>query len=35
MRSKEIKQKVEDLISTLIEKGSTMFWGLKEVISEN
>lgn len=28
----EIRQKVENLISTLIEKGSTMFWGLKEVI---
>lgn len=30
----EIKQKVVGLINTLIEKGSSMFWGLKEVISK-
>jgi len=29
-----VKQKVIDLINILIEKGSSMFWGLKEVISE-
>lgn len=29
-----VKQKVTDLINTLIEKGSSMFWGLKDVISE-
>lgn len=28
----DIKQKVTDLINTLIEKGSSMFWGLKDVI---
>ncbi|MDO8659822.1 MAG: hypothetical protein Q7K54_04470 [Candidatus Parcubacteria bacterium] len=33
--SGEIKQKATDLINTLIEKGSSMFWGLKEVINEN
>ncbi|MCG2690370.1 hypothetical protein L6252_03785, partial [Candidatus Parcubacteria bacterium] len=32
--SKKIKQKVTDLINTLIEKGGSMFWGLKGVISE-
>jgi len=31
---KEIKQKVADLINTLIEKGSSMFWGLKSVLDE-
>jgi hypothetical protein len=30
-----IKQKVTDLINMLIEKGSSMFWDLKEVISED
>jgi hypothetical protein len=30
-----IKQKVNDLVNTLIEKGSSMFWGLKEVINED
>lgn len=28
----EVKQKVADLINTLIEKGSSTFWGLKDVI---
>lgn len=28
----EMKQKVIDLINTLIEKGSSMFWGLKDII---
>lgn len=32
--NEQIKQKVEDLINTLIEKGSTMFWGLKDVIKK-
>lgn len=31
---KDMKQKVTNLINTLIEKGSSMFWGLKEVIRE-
>lgn len=31
----ETKQKITKLINTLIEKGSSMFWGLKEVISED
>jgi len=31
---KNIKQKVTDLINMLIEKGSSTFWGLKEVISQ-
>ena len=30
-----IKQKVTDLVNTLIEKGSSMFWGLKDVIIED
>lgn len=30
-----VKQKVIDLINVLIEKGSSLFWGLKEVISED
>ena len=29
-----IKEKVIDLISRLIEKGSSVFWGLKEVIRD-
>jgi hypothetical protein len=28
-----IKQKVVDLINSLIDKGSSMFWGLKDVIN--
>ncbi|MFC1701060.1 hypothetical protein ACFLZ0_02915 [Patescibacteria group bacterium] len=32
--NKEIKQKVSDLINILIEKGSTMYWSLKDVIVE-
>jgi hypothetical protein len=31
---KDIKQKVTDFINILIEKGSSMFWNLKEVINE-
>jgi len=30
-----IRQKITALINTLIEKGSSMFWNLKEIISEN
>jgi len=30
-----IKQKVIDLINVLIEKGSSIFWGLKDIISED
>jgi hypothetical protein len=30
-----VKQKVANLISLLIEKGSSIFWGLKEVIRDN
>ena len=30
-----IKQKITSLINTLIEKGSSMFWNLKEVIDED
>jgi hypothetical protein len=30
-----VKQKITDLINTLIEKGSSMFWNLKDVISED
>lgn len=33
--NKGMKQKVTDLINTLIEKGSSMFWGLKEIIKED
>ena len=33
--SPEIKEKVTDLISRLIEKGSSMFWGLKDVLSSD
>ena len=29
-----IKQKITDLINTLIEKGSSMFWNLKDILSE-
>lgn len=28
----EIKEKIKNLINVLIEKGSSMFWGLKEII---
>ena len=28
-----IKQKITDLINTLIEKGSSMFWNLKDILS--
>lgn len=31
----EIKQRVTDLISTLIEKGSSPFWRLKESLNED
>ena len=30
-----IKQKITNLINTLIEKGSSMFWNLKEVINDD
>jgi len=31
-QNQDIKKKVEELINSLIEKGSNMFWGLKDVI---
>src|SRR3989339_48773 len=31
----EVKEKVEALIGLLIEKGSDMFWGLKEIINKS
>lgn len=33
--SPEIKEKVKDLISRLIEKGSSIFWGLKDVLNSD
>ena len=30
-----LKEKVVGLINNLIEKGSSMFWGLKDVIKED
>ena len=30
-----IKQKITDLVNTLIEKGSSMFWNLKDVITDS
>jgi hypothetical protein len=32
---KDIKDKVKNLIDLLIEKGSSMFWGLKDVLKED